>query len=259
MLQQTQTARVIGPFGAFLRRFPTPEICARAGAGEVLRAWSGLGYNRRALNLHACAVAIVDRHEGKVPDRLEDLQALPGIGPYTARAVLAFAFEQQVAVVDLNVRRVLSRALAGRRLSAAEAQGLAERLVPAGRSWLWNQAMLEHGALCCTARAPRCGDCFMRSCCAWRRTGCAAPDPGAPLRSQGRFEGSDRQGRGRLVAALRRGGVAPHDLAAACGWPGDLARARRAADALVREGLATWGPGGVLHLGGTRRAQVTAG
>ena len=225
----------------------------------MLRAWSGLGYNRRAVNLHACALSIVDRHGGAVPDRLEDLQALPGIGPYTARAVLAFAFEQQVAVVDVNVRRVLSRALAGRRLSAAEAQGLAERLVPAGRSWLWNQAMLEHGALCCTARAPRCGDCSLRSCCAWRRTGCAAPDPGAAHRSQGRFEGSDRQGRGRLVAALRRGVVAPHELAAACGWPEDLARARRAADALVREGLATWGPGEVLHLGGTRQDQLTPG
>lgn len=248
MLQQTQAARVVRPYRAFLRRFPSPTSCARAPLGEVLVAWAGLGYNRRARHLHACASAIAQRHGGCVPDRLEELLALPGIGPYTARAVLAFAYERPVAVVDVNVGRVLSRAVAGVALTPSQAQALADRLLPARSSWSWNQALLEHGATRCTARAPRCGECALKGCCAWAGAGHSRPDPGAPRSSQSRFEGSDRQGRGRLLSALRDAPVRPGALAAACGWPQDPDRARRAALGLVADGLARRAPDGTLQL-----------
>jgi A/G-specific adenine glycosylase len=248
MLQQTQAARVHSAYLGFLERFPTPAACAGARPGEVVRAWAGLGYNRRAVRLHACAVEVVRRHGGVVPGRLDALLALPGVGPYTARAVLAFAYEQPVAVVDTNVRRVLSRMVAGVALEAAAAQALADQLVVAELPWGWNQAVLEFGQTLCTPRRPRCPDCPARRLCAWARAGHRAPDPGAPRRRQGRLEGSDRQGRGRLLDALRLAPVAPGSLAAACGWPADPRRARRVADALVGEGLARRRPGGVLEL-----------
>jgi A/G-specific adenine glycosylase len=238
MLQQTQAARVVGPYGAFLARFPDVPSCAAASRGEVLRAWSGLGYNRRAAHLHAAAALMVERHNGAVPDTLEALLDLSGIGPYTARAVLAFAFERPAAVVDVNVARVLSRAVAGRALTPVAAQQLADDLLPCDRSWSWNQLLLEHGATRCTARAPRCDGCPLERLCAWRRAGCPEPDPGRRTRRQGAFEGSERQGRGRLLASLVEGPVPPAALAAACGWPEDQERAARVADRLVDEGLA---------------------
>ncbi len=248
MLQQTQAERVVAPYRRFLERFPTATACARAGLGPVLEAWAGLGYNRRARHLHRAAVAVVERHEGTVPDDLGALLALPGVGAYTARAVLVFAFERHEAVVDVNVRRILCRAVAGARLSAPQSQALADTLVPAGRSWEWNQALMEIGATWCTARAPACGSCPLSGACAWflAPEGTADPAP-APVR-QARFEGSDRQGRGRLVDALRAGPVPPGRLRAVCGWPQDPDRARRVADALVAEGLAHRGPGNVLVL-----------
>lgn len=183
-----------------------------------------------------------------MPDRLEELVALPGVGPYTARAVLAFAFELRVGVVDVNVHRVLARAVAGAALAPAQAQALADRLVPRGRSWSWNQAMVEHGATMCVARTPRCSDCPLARRCAWARSGHRLPDPARRPARQSRFEGSDRQGRGRLLAALCGGPVRPSALAGACGWPHDHRRARRTADALVGEGLARWERGGTLAL-----------
>lgn len=248
MLQQTQAARVVGPYTAFMARFPTPDSCARAPVGDVLRAWSGLGYNRRAVQLHACAAVVVAHHGGVVPDRLEELEALPGVGPYTARAVLAFAYERPVAVVDTNVRRVLSRALSGAALGTKQVQALADRLVPPALPWLWNQALLEHGATCCTARRPRCHECELARLCAWAAAGRRHPDPAAPRTRQSRFEGSDRQGGGRLLAALRGGPVRPEALAAACGWPDDPGRAERVAQRLVGEGLARRTGCGTLRL-----------
>jgi len=245
MLQQTQAVRVVEPFARFVARFGSAQDCADASPSEVVRAWAGLGYNRRALDLHRTAVVLVDRHGGQVPEGLDELLALPGVGPYTARAVMAFGHGLPVGVVDTNVYRVLSRAVAGRALGRREAQALADRLVPRTEAWRFNQAMLDLGARCCRARAPRCAACPIARRCRWRaapRAGDEA-DPGAPRRRQGAFWGSDRQGRGRLVAALRAAPVAAGALAKAAGWPDDEGRARRIAAALVAEGFACWRDG----------------
>ncbi len=252
MLQQTQVTRVVEPWQRFLHRFPSPAACAEASAGEVVRAWDGLGYNRRALFLHRAARDIVARFGGQVPPDLASLRSLPGVGAYTARAVLAFAFERPAAVVDTNVGRVLARALAGRALSPREAQALADRLVPPRAPFAHNQAMLDIGAGCCTARAPRCGACPLRRGCRRALAGHPAPDPASGSAAvsvpQSPFAGSQRQGRGRLVAALRRGPVRPSAIASAAGWHDDPVRAGAVADALVVEGLASRGRGGRLEL-----------
>ncbi|HKH03985.1 MAG TPA: A/G-specific adenine glycosylase [Acidimicrobiales bacterium] len=241
MAQQTGVDRVVGYYHRFLDRFPTPADCAAAPAGEVVRLWQGLGYNRRAVNLHRCAVAVVERHAGRLPDALADLLALPGIGPYTARAVLAFAFERPVGVVDTNVGRVLAR-WSGRPLTAPEAQARADALVPGDWPWLWNQSVMELGAAVCRRRRPACASCPVRAGCAWARAGLTSPDPAdgsaGVSTGQSRFDGSDRQGRGRLVDALCRGPVPWDALPDVMGWPSDPARARRVASALVADGLA---------------------
>lgn len=246
MLQQTQVARVVPRYEAFLDRWPSPAACAAAPVAEVLRAWQGLGYNRRAVNLHRAAQVVVEAHGGALPGDLHGLLALPGVGPYTARAVLAFAHEADVGVLDTNAARVLARRV-GRRLAPAEAQAAADAAVPAGQGWAWNQAMLDLGASTCTARRPGCGGCPVTTGCAWHAAGCPEPDParGSAGTSgpQGAFEGSDRQGRGRLVDALRAGPVGRDELARAAGWPADPSRAARVAERLVADGLAVWSGG----------------
>ena len=242
MLQQTQVPRVEARFPAFLEQFPTPLACAAAPAGDVVRAWAGLGYNSRALRLHQCAQAVAERHGGVLPGDLDALLALPGVGPYTARAVLVFAFERDIGLVDTNAGRFLARAGAGRALGRREAQEVADALVPPGRGWAWGQAVFDLGALVCVRRSPRCGECPIAAHCAWARAGFPAPDPvvgsAGISGGQSRFEGSDRQGRGRLVDALRRAPVALADLPAVMGWPDDPLRAGRVADTLVADGLA---------------------
>jgi A/G-specific adenine glycosylase len=183
-------------------------------------------------------VAVVDRHGGVVPATLADLLALPGVGPYTARAVLAFAYEADVAVVEVNTARVLARAVAGRQVSGVEAQAVADSVVPSGKGWAWNQAMVDLGATVCTRSVPSCDRCPLRPCCRWAAAGWPAPDPAAPAGRQSRFAGSDRQGRGRLVDALRHGPVALTQVAVAAGWPEEPERAARMATALVADGLA---------------------
>ncbi len=258
MLQQTQVARVIPRYRSFLERFGSPEACAAAPLDHLVRAWAGLGYNRRAVNLHRTATVVVARHGGRLPDSLGELLALPGVGPYTARAVLAFAFERDVGVVDVNAVRVLARC-AGHTLSARSAQIAADHAVTPGRSWTWNQAMLDLGATVCTARTPRCSACPVASVCRWRQRGRTGPDPALGSAGgsgpQSKFAGSDRQGRGRLVDALRAGPVASGDVAPVMGWPDDPARAERVAASLTADGLASLNPAtGVWRLAGNSPA-----
>jgi A/G-specific adenine glycosylase len=257
MLQQTQVARVLPRYEAFLTRFPTAAACAAVPVGEIVRWWAGLGYNRRAVDLHRTAGVVTDRYGGRLPDDLAGLRGLPGVGPYTARAVLAFAYERDVGVVDTNAARVLAR-WEGRALTASEAQQRADEAVPAGEGWAWNQAMLDLGATVCRRRSPECPRCPVAEGCAWHRRGLVPPDPadgsaGVPGR-QSRFEGSDRQGRGRLVDALREAGsVAAADLALVAGWADDPVRSRRVAEGLVRDGLAGWTDDGGLRMAGEDR------
>ena len=238
MLQQTRVDRVVPRWGRFLDRFPDPAACADAPVGDVLREWSGLGYNRRAVNLHRCATQVVAMHGGDLPADLDALLALPGIGSYTARAVLAFAFEEDVAVVDTNVARVLARR-AGRRLTMGGAQALADASVPDEEGWAGNQARRDLGALACRARRPRGGEGPVSGGCAWQGNG---PDPATGSAgvsgTQSRFEGSDRQGRGRLVAALGRVPVTARHLASVMGWPDDPGRSEQVAVGVVADGLA---------------------
>jgi A/G-specific adenine glycosylase len=233
MLQQTQVARVVPRWQAFVEIFPDPRTCAAAPLGAVIGAWAGLGYNRRARNLHACARVVVAEHDGRLPDALPALLALPGIGPYTARAVLAFAYGRRVGVLDTNTVRVLSR-WAGHPVTQADADGF----VPPGHGWAWNQAVLDLGATVCRPE-PACERCPLADDCRWRSAGLGPPDPWVRRPGQAPFEGSDRQGRGRLVAALRRGPVPASGLAAAMGWPTDPGRAERVAATLVSDGLVT--------------------
>jgi A/G-specific adenine glycosylase len=275
MLQQTQVARVAERWPLFVARYPTVRAMAAVALGDVLREWQGLGYPRRARNLWNAAATIVEVHGGSVPSELDALLALPGVGPYTARAVRAFAFELDAAVVDTNVARVVARAVAGRSLTAREVQALADDLLPTGRAWAWNQALLDLGAGPCRRRTPVCGECPVKTLCAWQRSipgvlranpadamrgsepsdggveeeGSALgwanatggmPDPadgtaGASTR-QGRFVGSDRQGRGAILRALAQGPIAVAEAALITGWSDPLRIERIIAD-LAGEGL----------------------
>lgn len=236
MLQQTGVERVLPKWERFMECFPTPEACASAPLGEVLTLWQGLGYPRRARNLHAAARRVVDEHGGRVPATLDQLLALPGVGPYTARAVLAFAHESDAAVVDTNIARVLAR-FHGRTLAARAAQQLADEWMPSGEAWLWNQALMDLGATVCRPR-PGCADCPLVGGCAWRGEG-DDPSVGSAgvSTTQPRFEGSDRQARGRLLKELstNRDAVDIADVATVMGRDSD--RAEVLVAALVDEGL----------------------
>jgi A/G-specific adenine glycosylase len=206
MLQQTQARRVIPKWRQFLAAYPDPRACADATLGDVLRLWHGLGYPRRARYLHDAATVIVDRHGGSVPDRLDALRGLPGVGPYTARAVLVFAFDNDAGVVETNIARLLARTI-GERLSPGRVQALADSLVPAGSGWAWNQVLMDLGATVCRP-APRCADCPIASGCSWHAVGYRPPDPAtgsAGVSSvQAPYDGSARQARGRVLKALTR-------------------------------------------------------
>jgi A/G-specific adenine glycosylase len=206
MLQQTQSSRVIEPWGRFLERFSTSTECANAPLSEVLSLWHGLGYPRRAKALHDAAVIIRDDFGGDVPSVLADLRSLPGVGDYTAAAVASFAFGERVAVLDTNVGRVLARALANQRLSKSAAQSLAQALLPREGAASFNQAMLDLGAQFCRA-VPTCATCPVASCCRWRLEGGddPAPQSAGVSRPQSRYAGSNRQLRGRVLGVLREG------------------------------------------------------
>lgn len=237
MLQQTSTLRVREPWWAFLQRFPDPPSCARAPLADVLRLWSGLGFPRRAKALHDTARILTRHHGGSVPSRVEDLLALPGVGPYTAHAVASFAFHQRVAVLDTNVGRVLARAVANRSLTPSAAQALATALLPRDRVAAFNQAMLDLGAQFCRA-TPRCGGCPLAGHCRWRREGGDDPAPRSAgvSRTQARFTGSDRQVRGGIMKCLGTGAMSPHHLRRALS-DFDALRVTTLVDDLIRDGL----------------------
>ncbi|MCU1531723.1 MAG: A/G-specific adenine glycosylase [Arthrobacter sp.] len=206
MLQQTPVVRVLPVWDEWLQRWPEPAGLAREPSGEAVRSWGRLGYPRRALRLHATAVAIRDNHGGKVPETYAQLLELPGVGSYTAAAVAAFAFGRRETVVDTNIRRVHARlfsgtALPSQALTAAEMR-LAAQLLPddAGASVRWNASVMELGALVCTARVPKCGECPVRTSCAWLAAG--EPPPTYTPKGQS-WHGTDRQVRGAVMAVLR--------------------------------------------------------
>jgi A/G-specific adenine glycosylase len=240
MLQQTPVARVQPVYEAWLRRWPTAAALADDAPGEAVREWGRLGYPRRALRLHAAAVAIDTLHGGEVPSALPDLLALPGVGAYTARAVAAFAHRQRHAVLDTNVRRVLARcssgvADAGPSVTSAE-WALAESLLPddADAAATYSVAVMELGALVCTARTPACTACPLAARCAWRAAGCPPLD--RPARKPQSYAGTDRQVRGRLLAVLRdaEGPVPSEALTAVCA---DDVQRERSLAGLLEDGL----------------------
>ncbi len=256
MGQQTPMSRVIPRWQEWMRRWPDPCSLAHAPQAEVLRAWDRMGYPSRALHLHRCAAELCDRFGGTVPADEAVLRGLPGIGSYTAAAVAAFAFRRRTTVLDTNVRRVLAR-LEGRPApsaspSAAE-RARATALLPQDpeASATWNEALMELGALVCTPR-PRCGACPIAARCAWLAAGRPA-DPAPPRRPQS-WHGTDRQARGRILAALReQDRLEEGPLLAVARVSADAAQPARALASLVADGLVTESNGayalggGILH------------
>ena len=240
MLQQTPVARVLPVHEAWLTRWPTPAALAVEPTGEAVRAWGRLGYPRRALRLHGAAVAIVERHDGEVPHDYTDLIALPGVGDYTAAAVASFAFGRRHVVLDTNVRRVLARAVSGVELpgpSVTRAErDVATALLPDddATAATWAVAVMELGALVCTAASPRCADCPIADRCAWRAAGHPAYD--GPARRAQAWAGTDRQCRGRLLAVLRDSAGPVHRSALDAVWPDDAQRSR-CLDTLLTDAL----------------------
>lgn len=250
MLQQTPVTRVIPALEAWLARWPTPSALASVPPGEAVRAWDRLGYPRRALALHAAATAIADEHGDEVPSDVDALLALPGVGPYTARAVAAFAHGVRTPVVDTNVRRVLARAVrgdgeAGPPRTARDLDEM-ERMLPADpeRARLVNAGTMELGQTRCTARSPRCAECPIEDLCAWRAAGYPAYDgPAAPR--QKRYEGSDRQVRGRILRELRASDIPVPEPAVRGLWA-DSAQLDRALGGLLADGLIVRADGGYM-------------
>jgi A/G-specific adenine glycosylase len=201
MAQQTQAARAAEAWTRFMAAYPTPASMAAASAADVIRAWRGLGYNRRALALHRAARAIVDDHGGRVPDSLEALVVLPGIGPYTARAVLAIAFDRPVAALDVNICRVLGRAFGLEALAPSARQAAADGFVPPDWAADWTHALMDVGAAFCRPREPRCDVCPLRNLCP--AAGTASASRATARRPAPRFESTSRWLRGRILDALR--------------------------------------------------------
>ncbi len=245
MLQQTPVARVLPVHGQWLERWPTPAALAAEPSGEAVRAWGRLGYPRRALRLHAAATAIVERHAGEVPAAYDDLRALPGIGDYTAAAIATFAHGRRHVVLDTNVRRVLARVVQGVELPAPSVtkaeREVALELLPEDEptAATWSVAVMELGALVCTASRPRCADCPLQDRCAWRAAGHPAYD--GPPRKVQTWAGTDRQCRGRLLAVLRDTEGPVHRSRLDAAWSEGAQRVRCLAS-LVDDGL-------VVHAG----------
>ncbi|MEJ3403303.1 A/G-specific adenine glycosylase [Rathayibacter sp. YIM 133350] len=249
MLQQTPVARVIPHLEAWLSRWPTPADLAAVPPGEAVRAWSSLGYPRRALWLHQAAAQIVERHAGVVPADVDALLALTGIGDYTARAVAVFAYGRRHPVVDTNTRRVIARAVHGHAHPAPPSRRDLDDmrgLLPSDdvEARVFNAGMMELGAIVCTARVPRCAECPIAAACAWRSAG--YPDYDGPRkRVQKAYEGSDRQARGRILRELRAA-HRPVTDAEIASLSSDAAQLARALDGLLLDGLAVRSTGGYV-------------
>lgn len=245
MAQQTQVTRAGEAWTRFMVRFPTVDVLAAAAPADVLRAWQGLGYNRRALNLWRSANVIVEQHGGRVPSDVAALEALPGVGPYTARAVAALAFGLPVGAVDTNVRRVLGRILAGGVgvLGTAEMQVVADAAVPSDRPGDWTHALMDLGATLCAPRRPTCEACPAQGWCRYvtspseprpmvpRPTRAAAWEPAAPYATTSRWL------RGRIVDRLRTAPDAGWTAVEAPMGGHGAAAVETALAALAREGL----------------------
>jgi A/G-specific adenine glycosylase len=248
MAQQTQASRAAAYWERFMEQFPTVDALAAATPAAVLRAWQGLGYDRRALALWRAARIAVEEHGGRMPSTVAELQALPGIGPYTARAVAALAFGLPVGAVDVNVRRVLGRIVAGdaHALAAPELQRVADDAVPSDRPGEWTHALMDVGATLCRPRAPRCEACPARPWC--RLASRTAPEkataaaPPRPRRPTSTFTATNRWLRGRILDRLRAapdGEWVPLDTAIGTH---DLGRVRAAADAMAADGVLELSP-----------------
>jgi A/G-specific adenine glycosylase len=257
MLQQTPVVRVEPVWHTWMARWPTPGDLAADAPGEAVRAWGRLGYPRRALRLHAAAVAMTDRHGGAVPATEAELLALPGVGTYTAAAVATFAFGERTTVVDTNVRRVLARVVGGQEYAAPSPTraelAVAAGLVPPdpGRARTWSVAVMELGALVCTARAPRCAECPVADLCAWQLAG--RPAHQGPARRGQAWEGTDRQLRGALLSVLRESTV-PVPRSALETLSDNEVQRERCLDSLVADGLVEPLPGDHFRLPAAREA-----
>ncbi len=239
MLQQTPVTRVLPVHEAWLTTWPTPAALAASPSGEAVRAWGRLGYPRRALRLHASAVAITERHGGEVPDTYDELRALPGVGDYTAAAIASFAFGRSHPVLDTNVRRVLARAVRGAEFPTTNVtraeRDEAAALVPEHDPEVWAVAVMELGALVCTASRPSCEACPILDRCAWQVAG--RPPYDGPARTAQTYAGTDRQCRGSLLAVLRDApGVVTQDRLDSA-WA-DAVQRDRALAGLLADGLA---------------------
>jgi len=257
MLQQTPVDRVAPIWEQWVRRWPVPSAMAASSPADVLRAWGKLGYPRRALRLHECSQVLATEYDDLVPDDVETLVTLPGIGAYTARAVACFAYGQRVPVVDTNVRRVVARAMHG----CAEAgnpsttRDLADVAVLLPRTRVraatFSAALMELGATVCTARNPVCARCPLPHC-AWAAAG--HPAATGPRRRTQRYEGTDRQVRGRLLTVLREGTGAVSRACLDLAWPSDASQRDRALDSLLSDGLVEQTPDGLFALAGEGEA-----
>jgi A/G-specific adenine glycosylase len=252
MLQQTPVSRVLPAHQAWLARWPTPAALASEASGEAVRQWGRLGYPRRALRLHETARIVTERHDGIIPGDHDVLRRLPGIGAYTAAAVAVFAFGGRHPVLDTNVRRVLARLAGGLQFPSANASvaeyRLAEELLPADPAVAatWSVAVMELGALTCTAARPRCERCPVAGQCAWRAAG---QPPSTRRRAGQRYEGTDRQCRGRLLALLRESLVPLGQEHLDVAWA-DAPQRARALDGLIADGLVDPLPDGRFSLPG---------
>lgn len=252
MLQQTPVSRVLPVWSDWVRRWPTPSATAAASAADVLRAWGKLGYPRRAKRLHECAIVIARDHGDVVPEDVDTLLTLPGIGSYTARAVACFAYRQAVPVVDTNVRRVVARVVhgladAGSPSAVRDMADVAALLPENGTAPLFSVALMELGATVCTARAPRCGLCPLDRC-AWRDAG--YPPAQGPARRVQTYAGTDRQVRGRLLDVLRANDSPVTRAQLDVAWLTDTAQRDRALFSLLADGLVAQTADGRFALAG---------